>query len=117
MALILNGSNDSSSNHGLLPGLCEVEEVETIPVTLKNVSFHLLGHVLGTDVNLLQKRHNFIVRDLNHTRKETFAEWELTSAAIMLTRSFSLFYVYKIDILYNFFFVEKRYPSYFKIIN
>jgi len=34
----------------------------------------------------------------------------------MFARSFSLFYVYKIDILYNFFFVEKRYPSYFKII-
>ena len=55
LALILNGSNDSCSNHGLLPGLGEVEEVETISVTLKNVSFHLLSDVLGADVNLNNK--------------------------------------------------------------
>ena len=55
LALVLNGSNDSCSNHGLLPGLGEVEEVETISVTLKNVSFHLLSDVLGADVNLNNK--------------------------------------------------------------
>jgi hypothetical protein len=49
--------------------------------------------------------------------KRIWLERGLTSAAIMLTRSSSLLVVFKIDILYNFFFVEKRYPSYFKIIN
>ena len=116
-ASFLDGGNDSCGNHGLLPWLVKIDEVKTILVTLKNVSFHLLGHVLGANVNLSKKLQRIIGKCHVLTGKLTLAEWQLTSAAIMLTRSFSLFPVYKIDILYNFFFVQKRYPSYFKIIN
>ena len=64
LALVLNGSNDSGSNHGLLPGLCDIEDVETVLVTLKNVSFHLLSHVLGSDVDLCQTRKRNRVKTL-----------------------------------------------------
>ena len=54
--LLLDGSNDSSGNHGLFPSLGKIEVVDSLLGALVNVIFHLLGHVLGSDVNLLDKR-------------------------------------------------------------
>ena len=50
--LLLHGSNDPGSNHALLPGLGQVEVVDALLGALINVRFHLLGHVLGSDVHL-----------------------------------------------------------------
>ena len=54
--LLLDSSNDSSGNHGLFPSLGKIEVVDSLLGALVNVIFHLLGHVLGSDVNLLDKR-------------------------------------------------------------
>ena len=52
--LILDGGNDSGGNHSLFPGLGQIEVVDTLLGTLINVRFHLLGHVLGSDVHLVK---------------------------------------------------------------
>lgn len=51
----LDGADDSGGNHELLPGLGNVEVVDTFLGASVDVALHLLGHVLGTNVNLSQK--------------------------------------------------------------
>ena len=48
----LDGSNNSGGNHELLPGLGEVEVVDSVSCTFVDVVLHLLGAVLGANVNL-----------------------------------------------------------------
>lgn len=48
---VLNGGNDSSSKHELLPGLGNVDVVDSLLVSGVAVGFHLLGAVVGTDVS------------------------------------------------------------------
>lgn len=52
LALVLNGGDDSGGNHGLLPGLSEIDAVQTVLVAFVNVSFHLFGDVLGSNIHL-----------------------------------------------------------------
>lgn len=85
-ALGLNGAHDSSGDHQLLPGLGQVEVVDSVLVTSVNVVFHIFSAVLGADV------------DLRMGWKPLYRS-SLTSAATMLTRSCSLFFVYNRAIL------------------
>lgn len=52
LVLVLDGSDDSGSDHGLFPRLGEVQVEDALLVALVNVRFHLLGHVLRTNVHL-----------------------------------------------------------------
>jgi len=52
LVLLLDGSDDSGSNHGLLPCLGEIEVEDTISGAIVNVAFHLRVAVLGADVDL-----------------------------------------------------------------
>ena len=54
--LALDSSDDSGSNVELLPGLGQVEVVDTILGALVDVAFHVGGNVLGADVDLKTKR-------------------------------------------------------------
>ena len=85
--LCLGSSDDSGGDHQLFPGLGQVEVVDTILVALVDVGFHLLGHVLSTNVDLNQSYN--LLKSGNASAAGKF----LTSAAIMLTRSCSLFLV------------------------
>jgi len=87
LVLCLSGSDDSGGNHKLFPGLSQVEVVNTILVAFVDVGFHLLGHVLSTNVDLNQSYNLLKSGYVSATGKF------LTSAAIMLTRSCSLFLV------------------------
>ena len=122
--LLLDGSDDSSSNHSLLPRFGQVEVEDAISSAVVYVRFHLRVAVLSADVHLVCsiEKHvrSAIVNDfafLSRSKAQRTSRRSngdgLTSAAIMLTMSSSLLFVYKSDILYNFFFLQKRYPSYF----
>ena len=50
--LVLDGSDDSGGNHGLLPRFGQVEVEDTIAGAIVNVRFHLRVAVLGSDVHL-----------------------------------------------------------------
>jgi len=52
LVLRLGGGNDSGGNHQLFPGLRDVHVVNTIFVALVDVALHLLGAVVGADVDL-----------------------------------------------------------------
>jgi len=49
---IVDSGDDSSSNHHLLPGLGEMEEMETILGSGVDVWLHLLGAVHGSDMDI-----------------------------------------------------------------
>merc|ERR1712224_306818 len=49
---VLDGHDDTSSEHHLLPGLGEVDDVHTVRTTLECVSLHLKVDVLGTEMHL-----------------------------------------------------------------
>ena len=53
--LALNGTNDSCGNHELLPGLGEIKVVDSVSCALVDVVLHVLGTVLGANVNLKKK--------------------------------------------------------------
>jgi len=50
--LILDGSDDSGSNHGLLPRFGQVEVEDAFPGAIVYVRFHLRVAVLRSDVHL-----------------------------------------------------------------
>lgn len=50
--LALNGTDDSGGNHELLPGLGEIKVVDSVSCALVDVALHVLGAVLGANVNL-----------------------------------------------------------------
>jgi len=52
LVLGLDGGDDPGGDHDLLPGLGQVEVVDTVAVAPVDVVAHLLGHVLGTNVHL-----------------------------------------------------------------
>ena len=52
LVLLLDSSDDSGGNHGLLPRFGQVEVEDTIPSAIINVRFHLRVTVLGSDVHL-----------------------------------------------------------------
>ena len=52
MVLGLGSGNDSGGNHELFPGLRDVHVVNTVLVALVDVALHLLGAVLGANVDL-----------------------------------------------------------------
>lgn len=54
--LVLDGSDDSGGNHGLLPSLGQIEVEDTISGTIVDVRFHLRVAVLGSDVDLGRKK-------------------------------------------------------------
>ena len=54
--LVLDCSDDPGSDHGLLPGLSQIEVVDTLLGTLVNVRFHLLGYVHATHVHLAKNQ-------------------------------------------------------------
>ena len=47
-----DGSDDSGGNHELLPGLGEVDDVDTLVVALEHVWVHQAGAVLSADLDL-----------------------------------------------------------------
>ncbi len=47
-----DGSDDSRGNHDLLPGLGEVDDVNTLVVSLEHVGVHKVRAVLSANVNL-----------------------------------------------------------------
>ena len=49
---VLDGSDNASSQDELLPGLHEVEDVDTIPTSLEHVASHVLVAVGGASVGL-----------------------------------------------------------------
>jgi len=61
LAFLLNSGNNSGSEHNLLPGLVQIHVVDSVLVSLVNVWFHVLGAVLGTEVNLGSKHVQKIV--------------------------------------------------------
>ena len=94
MVLGLGSGNNSGGNHELFPGLRDVHVVNTILVALVDVALHLFGAVLGSNV------------DLHLMLEGRIEKIEPTSAAIMLTRSDSLFLVYKTVLLFSIFVVS-----------
>lgn len=68
----LSSCNDSSGNHKLFPGLGQVEVVDTFLVALVDVGFHLLGHVLSTNVNLSSDHVNEILFSVLCVKKGHF---------------------------------------------
>ena len=52
LVLGLGGGNDSGGNHELFPGLSDVHVMNTVLVALVDVALHLLGAVLGANVDL-----------------------------------------------------------------
>jgi len=50
--LELDGGDDSGGNHNLLPGLSEVDVVDTLLVSLEDVAFHHFGAVVCSEVDL-----------------------------------------------------------------
>lgn len=54
--LVLDGSDDSGGNHGLLPSLGQIEVEDTISGTIVDVRFHLRVAVLGSDVDLGKRK-------------------------------------------------------------
>ena len=56
LALLLDGSDDSGGNHGLLPRFGQVEVEDTISVAVVYVRFHLRVAVLSSDVHLNNKQ-------------------------------------------------------------
>ena len=58
----LGSGDDSGGNHKLFPGLGQIEVVDAILVALVDVGFHLLGHVLSTNVNLNQNYKSVGIR-------------------------------------------------------
>jgi hypothetical protein len=57
---VADGSDDSSSNHELFPGLGDVEIVAAVLVSSVDVVLHLLGAVGGTNVDLRGKHEGEI---------------------------------------------------------
>lgn len=47
-----NSSDDSSSNHELLPSLGNVDEMNSFSVPLEDVGRHKVGAVLGSQMSL-----------------------------------------------------------------
>lgn len=47
-----NSGNNSGSNHNLFPGLCDVDNVNSLIVTFINVWSHQAGAVLSTNMSL-----------------------------------------------------------------
>jgi|LauGreDrversion4_2_1035121.scaffolds.fasta_scaffold333783_2 hypothetical protein len=52
----LGGGDDTGSNGCLLPGLLDVDVVDTVLVALVDVAGHLVVHVLGANVDLKPKK-------------------------------------------------------------
>jgi len=52
VAGILNSSNDTGSQNNFLPGLANVNDVNTIRATFPHVRLHMLFTILGSDVGL-----------------------------------------------------------------
>ena len=50
--LELDGGDDSGGNHNLLPGLGEVDVVNTLFVSLEDVAFHHFGAVVCSQMDL-----------------------------------------------------------------
>lgn len=50
--LLLDGGDDSGGNHNLLPGLGEVDVVNSLLVSSENVAFHHFGTVVRSQVDL-----------------------------------------------------------------
>lgn len=70
---VLDGSKDTGSEDDLLPGLADVEKVDTVRTTLVDVRSHLLVGVLGADVSLGGEEEGDVLlggvessRDLGH---------------------------------------------------
>ena len=49
---VLNGSDNSSSNHQLLPGLTEVDDVDVVVTLLVDITLHSEVNISGTNVGL-----------------------------------------------------------------
>merc|ERR1719498_1075689 len=58
---VLDGGNDSSRDHELLPGLGDVEVVDTLLVSGVDVGLHLLGAVLSSNVDSGRKHESEIL--------------------------------------------------------
>ena len=59
--LELSLCDDSGSDHKLFPGLCQVKVVYAISGAFVDVSFHLLGDVLSSDVNFSSDHLNEVL--------------------------------------------------------
>lgn len=70
---VLDGGEDTGGENDLLPGLADVEKVDTVSTTLVDVRSHLLVGVLGADVGLGGEEEGDVLlggvessRDLGH---------------------------------------------------
>ena len=61
VAGVWDGSDDSGSNHELLPGLGEVDDVDTLVVALEHVWVHQAGAVLSADLDLSSEHKSDIL--------------------------------------------------------
>lgn len=66
---VINSSDDSSSDHHLLPGLGDVQIVDTLLVSGIDVWHHLLGAILGSNMDSGSEHKSEILRSGLGVRK------------------------------------------------
>lgn len=54
---VVNGDNDAGSKHNLLPGLANVDHIDTVGARLPQVRLHVHLEVLGTEMALGRQEH------------------------------------------------------------
>jgi hypothetical protein len=64
---ILNGNNNSGSNHELLPSLTEMDDVDVVSALSVDITLHLEVHILGTDLGLEGNRYKIHYNRYSHT--------------------------------------------------
>eukprot|EP00736_Rhodelphis_marinus_P005849 Rmarinus@m.9027 len=63
---VLDGNDDASSKHKLLPGVVEVDDVDAISAALPHISLHLEVDVLGAKMSLGRHHHVHISFFVSH---------------------------------------------------
>ena len=58
---VLDRDDDASSNHQLLPGLAEVDDVNVVRTLLVNIALHLEVHIASTDVGLGRNKRKLTI--------------------------------------------------------
>lgn len=59
---VVDGGDDARSEHNLLPGLANVDDIDTVGARLPQVRLHVHLEVLGTEMRLGGKQHLDVLR-------------------------------------------------------
>lgn len=59
---VVDGGDDAGSEHDLLPGLANVDNIDTVGARLPQVRLHVNLEVLGTEMRLSGKEHLDVLR-------------------------------------------------------